>query len=113
MVDALRIVSTLLAPPTDNATDRVLLLLDLDNSAVLEGPLDNVGLVGGALDPVALVKSGPELAEVLELDQVPDIAEWRLDDGRLADGGGSGDTGRHCDSCEVIELRCSVGGPFD
>jgi hypothetical protein len=76
---------------------RVLLLLDFDNGAVLEGPLDNIGLIGCALDPVTLLESGPELAKVLELDQVPDIAEGRLDDGRLADGGGSGDAGRHYD----------------
>jgi hypothetical protein len=73
----------------------VLLLLDLDDGAVLEGPLDHVGLVGGALDPVALLEGGPELAEVLELDQVPDVAEGRLDDGRLADRGGGGDATRH------------------
>jgi hypothetical protein len=44
---------------------------------------------------------------------VPDIAECRLDDGRLADGGRGGDTGRHCDSRGVIELRCSIGVSFD
>jgi hypothetical protein len=27
---------------------------------------------------------------------MPDIAEGCLDDGRLADGGGGGDTSRHC-----------------
>jgi hypothetical protein len=75
----------------------VLLLLDLDNSAVLEGPLDDIGLIRSTLDPVALLKRRPELAEVLKLDQVPDIAEGCLDDGRLADGGGGGDAGRHYD----------------
>lgn len=73
----------------------MLLLLDLQHGAVLEGPLDNVGLVGCALDPLALLELGPELAEVLELDEVPDAAEGRLDDGRLADKGGGGDAGRH------------------
>jgi len=73
----------------------VLLLLDLDRSAVLEGPFDHVGLVGRALDPVALFERRPELAEVLELDEMPDVAEGRLDDGRLADGGGCRDLGRH------------------
>ena len=73
----------------------MLLLLDLKNLTVLEGPLDNVGLGGGALDPVALLELGPELAEVLELDQVPDGAERRVDDSGLADGGGGGDGARH------------------
>jgi hypothetical protein len=73
----------------------VLLLLDLKNLTILEGPLDNVGLRGGVLDPVALLELGPELAEVLELDQVPDGAERRVDDGGLADGGGGGDRARH------------------
>jgi hypothetical protein len=73
----------------------VLLLLDLDGRAILEGPFDDVSLVGCAFDELALLESRPELAEVLELDQVPNIAERRLDDGRLADGGGSGNTARH------------------
>lgn len=66
---------------SNEQTHGVLLLLDLDRSAVLEGPFDHVGLVGRALDPVALFERRPELAEVLELDQVPDIAERRVDDG--------------------------------
>lgn len=85
-------------------TYRVLFLLDLDNGAVLEGPLDHVGLLRGAFDELALVERRPELAEVLELDQVPDIAEWRLNDGRLAHGGGSGDASRHCGLCSAIDF---------
>lgn len=77
-------------------TYRVLLLLDLKSLAVLECPLNNVGLRGGTLDELALLELRPELAEVLELDEVPDIAEGCVDDGRLADRGGSGD-GRHCE----------------
>jgi len=84
----------------------VLLLLDLDRRAVLESPFDNISLFGRALDEFALLESRPELAEVLELDQVPDIAEGRLDDGRLADGGGSGDTGRHCVYDVELIFRC-------
>jgi hypothetical protein len=88
----------------------VLLLLDLKNLTILEGPLDNVGLRGGVLDPVALLELGPELAEVLELDQVPDGAERRVDDGRLADGGGGGDGARHYDGGAIGffggTLRC-------
>ena len=88
----------------------MLLLLDLKNLTVLEGPLNNVGLGGGALDPVALLELGPELAEVLELDQVPDGAEGRVDDGGLADGGGSGDGARHDVEDAIVffggTLRC-------
>lgn len=73
----------------------MLLLLHLELCAVLECPLDNVGLVRCALDELALLELGPELAEVLELDQVPNIAEGRLDDGRLVDGGGGGDGRGH------------------
>jgi hypothetical protein len=75
----------------------VLLLLDLDDGAVLESPLDNVGLLGGALDVLGAGEGRPELGEVLDLDQVPDVGERGLDDGRLADGGGGGD-GRHFES---------------
>ena len=73
----------------------MLLLLDLEDGAILEGPLDDIGVGRGALDELALLEGGPELAEVLELDQVPDIAERRLDDGGLADGGGGGDAAGH------------------
>lgn len=85
-------------------TYRVLLLLDLEGLAVLECPLDDVGLRRGALDEFALLKLRPELAEVLELDQVPDIAEGCVDDGRLADRGGGGDS-RHCEGFNWV---CSV-----
>lgn len=73
---------------------RVLLLLDLNDGAVLESPLDNVGLLAGALDVLGAAEGRPELGEVLELDEVPDVGERGADDGRLADGGGGGD-GRH------------------
>lgn len=86
------------------ATYRVLLLLDLNDGAVLEGPLDDVGLLVGALDVLAALKGGPELAEVLDLDEVPDVRERGADDGRLADGG-TGGNGRHlgwkCGFCVV------------
>jgi hypothetical protein len=77
-------------------TYRVFLLLDLNGRAVLEGPLDHIGLIRGSLHELALLEGRPELAEVLELDQVPDIAEGGLDDSRFADGGGGGDASRHC-----------------
>jgi hypothetical protein len=74
----------------------VLLLLDLELGAVVEGPLDQVGLLL-RLDDLALLEGRPEGAEVLELDVVPDVAERGLDNGALDDGGGSGNDGRHCD----------------
>lgn len=54
---------------------RVLLLLDLNDGAVLEVPLDNVGLLRGTLGVFGLVEGRPELVEVLELDEVPDVRE--------------------------------------
>lgn len=79
------------------ATYRVLLLLDFKNGAILESPLDNVGLGRGSLDPFALVEGRVKVAEVLELDEVPDVAEGGLNDGGLDDRGGSGDARRHLD----------------
>jgi hypothetical protein len=76
----------------------VLLLLDLNDGAVLESPLDNVGLLRGALDVLGAGEGRPELGEVLDLDEVPDVGERGADDGRLADGGGGGD-GRHFEVC--------------
>jgi hypothetical protein len=91
----------------------VLLLLHLKNLAILERPLDDIRLLRGALDVLALLQLGPELAEVLELDQVPNVAEGRVDDGRLADEGGCGDSG-HDDvggaiGLKVIGLRIGSG----
>ena len=54
---------------------RVLLLLDLNDGAVLEVPLDNVGLVRGTLGVLALVQCAPKLGEVLQLDEVPDVRQ--------------------------------------
>jgi hypothetical protein len=81
----------------------VLFLLDLNDGSVLEGPFDHIGLIRGSLDELALVECRPELAEVLELDQVPDIAEGRLDDSGLANGGRGGDASRHGG------LYCAIG----
>lgn len=74
----------------------VLLLLDLKLGTVVEGPLDDVGLLL-SLDELAGLQSGPEVAEVLQLDVVPDMAERGVDDGALDDrsGGGNGSGGRH------------------
>lgn len=78
----------------------MLLLLDLNDGAVLEGPLDDVGLLAGALDELGAAEGGPELAEVLDLDEVPDMGERGADDGRLADGGGGRD-GRHFEESDL------------
>jgi hypothetical protein len=86
------------------ATYRVLLLLDLNDRAVLESPLDNVGLLAGTLDVLRRAEGRPELGEVLDLDEVPDVGERGADDGRLADGGGSGN-GRHGEGCVGFLFR--------
>lgn len=71
----------------------MLLLLDLQNGTILESPLDDISLRRNtALDVLALFQGGPEVAEVLELDQVPDIAELGLDDGGFGDRGRGWDT---------------------
>ena len=64
---------------------RMLFLLDLLHSAILEGPLDNVGFVRDTLDMMALVELCPELVEVLELDQMPDLGKRGGNDGGLCD----------------------------
>lgn len=58
----------------------MLLLLDLNDGAVLEVPLDNVGLLRGTLGVLGLLEGRPELVEVLELDEVPDVGEggWSI-----------------------------------
>ena len=101
-----------LCQTSSKATYGVLLLLDLKGLAVLEGPLDDVGLGGCALDELALLELRPELAEVLELDQVPDGAEGRVDDSGLADGGGGGN-GRHCEYGELVSVVIGVGYLFE
>lgn len=83
-------------------TYAVLLLLHFVDSAILEGPLENIGLVAGAgRDRLGLVEGGPELAKILQLDEMPDFGEGRLDDDALENGGGSWDR-RHV----VVVYRC-------
>jgi hypothetical protein len=69
---------------------RVLLLLDLIDGAVLEGPSEHIGLVVGALDDLRLGEGRPELGEVLKLDEVPTIwvlaSEERIARSMNADG---------------------------
>lgn len=64
---------------------RMLFLLHLLHSAILKGPLDNVGLMRDTLDMMALFEFCPEVMEVLELDQVPDLGKRGGNDGRLYD----------------------------
>lgn len=64
---------------------RMLFLLHLLLRAILEGPLDNVGLVRDTLEVTALFKLCPEVVEVLEFDEVPDLGKRGGDDGRLGD----------------------------
>lgn len=64
---------------------RVLLLLHLLLSAILEGPFDDIGLMRDTLDMMALFEFCPEVMEVLELDQVPDLGKRGGNDGRLYD----------------------------
>jgi hypothetical protein len=84
----------------------VLLLLDIQHGAVLEGPLDDVGVVRGALVDLGLGERRPEVGKVLQLDVVPDVRERGLDDGALdhagrrRDGGGGG----HGSSLKVPDL---------
>lgn len=67
----------------------------MQHSAVLEGPLDNIGVRRGALNPLALLQLAPELGEVLQFQQVPDIAGVSFDDCGLANRGGRGNRSGH------------------
>lgn len=70
----------------------MLILLDLNDAAVLEGPPHHVRLVADAPDVLGLVDGRPELGEVGQLDEVPDVRERRPDHGALNHlvGGGDG-----------------------
>lgn len=75
----------------------MLVLLDLDDVAVLKGPPDNVRLVADALDVLGLLDGAPELVKLGELEKVPDVGEGGSDDGALNDlvGRGDGFLSRH------------------
>ena len=53
----------------------MLFLLDLHDGAILESPLDNVGLCTCTLDEFALAQGRPELREVLQLDEMPNVGK--------------------------------------
>ena len=74
---------------------RVFLLLDLQHRPILERPLDDIRLGGYALHMLALLQLAPEFVEVLELYEMPDLAERGGNDCGLADGGGGWDCGGH------------------
>lgn len=79
-------------------TYAVLLLLDLNDTSVLESPPDHIGVLAGALDDLRGLERGPELVKVLELDVVPHVGEGSLDDGALQHGGRGGNScARHDD----------------
>ena len=80
---------------------RMLFLLHLLLSTVLEGPLDNISLMRDTFDMMALVNLCPKVMEVLELDQMPDLGERSGNDGRLYDGSRGGDTACHGEYLEV------------
>lgn len=63
----------------------MLVLLELNDVAILEGPPHDVGLVAGSLDMLGLGDSRPELVKLLELDEVPDKRDGGLDNGTLDD----------------------------
>jgi hypothetical protein len=56
-------------------------LLNLQFGAVLECPFHDIRVRGSALHRLTLAQGGPERAEALDFDQVPDGAEWSFDDG--------------------------------
>ncbi len=81
----------------------MLLLLDLLLSPILESPLHDISLRGGALDVITLVELAPELMEVLQLDQVPDLRERSCDDCAFGDGRGGWDAGSHGELLVSVE----------
>lgn len=77
-------------------TYRMLFLFDCLLSAILEIPFDRLRLVACSLDFFAVLESAPEVVELRELDQVPDLGDVSWDEGALVDGRACGDDGgRH------------------
>ena len=74
----------------------MLLLLHLQHRPVLKRPFHDVRLRRDfALHVLALVELGPELVEVLELDEVPDVRQAGPDHGGFGDRRGGWDAGCH------------------
>lgn len=74
----------------------MLLLLDFQDRSILERPFHHIGVISRALDELAALQCRPELAEGLQFNEVPDIAEGGFNDSRLAHEVGSGDLVGHC-----------------
>lgn len=99
-------------------THAVLLLLHLNSTTILEGPLDDIGVLADALDELRRLEGGPEVGKVLELDLVPDVREGSLNDGALQHRGrgwdlrsGHGDGVLWCvsvwdESSVVVDVLC-------
>lgn len=89
-----------------NLLYRMLFLLHLLLSAVLEVPFDNVGLGRDTFDMLTLVDLSPELVEFLKLNQMPDLGQRGGNYGRLCNGGRGGDPARHAEAyARTIKLK--------
>ena len=80
----------------------MLFLLYLLLSAIFECPFDNISLMRDTLDVMALVDLGPEVMEVLELDQMPDLGKRSSNDRGLCNGGRGGDTACHISYLDAL-----------
>ena len=66
----------------------MLLHLNIPHAPIQKRPPNDIRLGrSAALDFRARLEFRPEFGEVLQFDQVPDVGEWGVDDGGLADGG--------------------------
>lgn len=72
----------------------MLLLLDIEDGTIFEGPAGNVSLAADTLDELRRLQGGPEVGEVVQLDVVPDMGQRGADDGALGDRCGRGDGAR-------------------
>ena len=92
----------------------MLVLLDLNLAAVGEGPPDHIRLVADALDMLGLLNGTPELGEVGELDEVPDVRERGADDCALHHLVGGGDDlaagSCHFGCCAGLKVLGDSGG---
>ena len=78
-----------------DSAHRVFLLFDLQHRPILKCPFHYICLGRYTLHMLALLQLTPEFVEVLELDEMPDLAERGGNDCGLADGGGGWDCGGH------------------
>ena len=92
----------------EQGTHRMFLLLHIQDGPIFERPLHNVRLWGCTLYMLTLLELAPKFVDVLELDEVPDLAKGGGDDGGFGDGGRSWDGGRHLGKqyVEFVEFDC-------